>query len=227
MLVYVGFAQPDEWVQWAHAYAHHARRFEQAAGGRVCLTVPFQHFTPALLRRLQPDAIILSGFARSFQDYEVRDFYPVADCIEQAEEIPILALCGSHQLLGFLFNGALRSSPRLYDEPIRARRPGEPILNPDYHPEHYMERGFFELTLHEEDPLFEGCRRPPIVYESHYCEIKTLPEGFRLLASTPECRIQTMRHETRPLIGLQFHPEDYSERFPDGRRILENFLRLP
>jgi GMP synthase (glutamine-hydrolysing) len=227
MLVYVGFAQPDEWEGWAQTYARHARRFEQASGGKLCLTVPFNHCTPSLLRRLQPSALILSGFARSFQDYDVRDFYPVADCIEQAGALPILALCGSHQLLGFLYNGALRASERLCDEPIRARRPGEPILNPDYHPEFYMERGFFELNVLQEDPLFVGCGSPPVVYESHYCEIKTLPEGFRLLASTPECRIQAMRHEKRPLIGLQFHPEDYSDLFPDGRIILENFLRLP
>jgi anthranilate/para-aminobenzoate synthase component II len=34
-----------------------------------------------------------------------------------------------------------------------------------------------------------------------------------------------MRHGSRPLVGLQFHPEDYTDRFPDGRTILRNFLR--
>jgi GMP synthase (glutamine-hydrolysing) len=65
----------------------------------------------------------------------------------------------------------------------------------------------------------------PQFYESHYCEIKALPPNFQLLASTPECRIQAMKHRARPLYGVQFHPEDYSDRFPDGRLLLENFFR--
>ncbi|HLJ20031.1 MAG TPA: gamma-glutamyl-gamma-aminobutyrate hydrolase family protein [Stellaceae bacterium] len=224
MIVYIGFAQRDEWTGWAQTYARHAQRFEAASGGAPCLVVPFYHVCPDLLARLAPSAVVMSGFARSFQDYDVQSFYPVADLLEHAVDTPILALCGSHQLTGFLFNGTLRTAGRLEDEPMRRRRAGEPIVNPDYHPDFFMERGFYELDLHVDDPLFAGCGRPPVVYESHYCETKTLPPGFRLLASTPDCRIQAMRHETRPLVGLQFHPEDYSDRFPDGRRILENFF---
>lgn len=35
-----------------------------------------------------------------------------------------------------------------------------------------------------------------------------------------------MRHGARPLYGVQFHPERYSEAHPDGMRILANFFRL-
>lgn len=224
MIVYIGFAQRDEWVGWAQTYARHAQRFEEASGGQPCLVIPFYHVTPDLMDRLRPEAVVLSGFARSFQDYDIRSFYPISDYVMQAVQTPILALCGSHQLMGFLFNGALGNVEKLHNQPMRKRRPGEPIINPDYHPEYFMERGFYELTLHTPDPLFSGCADPPVVFESHYCEIKTLPPGFRLLASTPECPIQAMRHEARPLVCLQFHPEEFSDTFPDGRRILENFL---
>jgi GMP synthase (glutamine-hydrolysing) len=224
MIVYVGFAQRDEWTGWAQTYARHARRFEEASGDQPCLVVPFYHVTPDLMDRLRPKAVVLSGFARSFQNYDIQSFYPIADYVEQAVQTPLLALCGSHQLLGFLFTGALRTAERLYDQPIRRRLPGEPITNPEYHPDYFMEKGFYELTLHTHDPLFSGCADPPVVFESHYCEVKTLPPGFRLLASTPECPIQAMRHEARPLVCLQFHPEEYSDTFPDGKRILENFL---
>ena len=224
MFIYVGFAQPDEWVNWAQTYARHAKRFEEASGD-FCLIVPFQHATPALIHQLNPRAIVLSGFARSFQDYAVETFYPIADVIDHAAHIPTIALCGSHQLMGFLYNGALRKARRLYDEPMRRLRPGEPITNHDYHPEFFMERGFYPLKVQGEDRLFEGCGRPPLVYESHYFEVKTLPPGFRLLASTDECRIQAMRHMNRLLIGLEFHPEDYTDRFADGKRILRNFFK--
>lgn len=226
MIVYIGFAQPDEWVSWAQTYARHAQRFEAASGGDLCLVVPYHRAGPDLIRRLSPTALILSGFARSFQDYAVETFYPIADVLEDhGSRIPTLALCGGHQLLGFLFNGKLRTSKRLFDEPMRKRRPGEPITNPDYHPDFIMERGFYEMTIHAKDPLFEGCASPPVFYESHYCEVKGVPPGFKLLASTVECKVQAIRHESRPLIGVQFHPEDYSDRFPDGRRFLQNFFR--
>lgn len=225
MLIYVCFSRPDEWEGAVAGWTHIALRLEETSGGRWCLPVPFYRLNVDFVRKVQPEAIILSGFGRSFQDFEVQEFYPVADVVETFTDLPILAFCGGHQLLGFLFNGTLRTAKRLYDEPMRLRRPGEPIVNPDYHPEYFMENGFYELTLHEPDPLFERCGDPPIVREAHYCEIKRLPPDFKLLASTPECRIQAMRHLKRPIVGVQFHPELYTERFPDGKRILENFFR--
>ena len=58
----------------------------------------------------------------------MKDFLPVCDVIDHAAQIPTLALCGSHQLLGFLYNGKVRTATKLYDEPIRNRKPGEPPL---------------------------------------------------------------------------------------------------
>lgn len=226
--VYIGFAQPDEWQSWAATYARHAQRFEAASGGRLCLVVPYYHVTLELMASLNPQAVLMSGFARSFEDYAVSTFLGVTDWVRETN-LPTLALCGSHQLLGFLFNQDLRATEQLCDAPMRRLKPGEPVQNPDYHPDFFMERGFYPLECTHAglaDPLLDGLGQPPYLYESHYCEIKTLPPGFELLASTPECRIQAMRHRERPLYGVQFHPEDYTERFPDGKRVLENFFRL-
>jgi GMP synthase-like glutamine amidotransferase len=225
VIVYVGFAQPNEWEGMSAMYGRHARRFEEASG-HPCIVVPFGAATPGLMRRIAPSAVVLSGFCRSFEEYDARAFDAVAEFVDSALDMPILAICGSHQLLGFQFNGTLRTSVRLHDEPMRLRHPGEPIVVPEYHAEYFMERGYYELTLHADDPLFTGCGRPPIVFESHYCEVKTLPPDFRLIASTPDCRIQAMRYETRPLVSVQFHPEEYTDAFPDGKAILENFFRV-
>lgn len=229
--LYIGFAQPDEWTNWAGTYARHAQRFEEASAGTPCLVLPFTQATSEMIAHLAPQAVVMSGFARSFEQYTTASFYPVAEWVQQTRT-PILALCGSHQLLGFLFHGTLQRGEKLCDAPMRRLRPGEPVSNPDYHPDFYMERGYYPLELTDAgctDPLFAGLTSSPYVYESHYCEIKTLPPGFELLASTPECCIQAMRHTERPLYGVQFHPEDYSERiikFADGKCILENFFRL-
>jgi GMP synthase (glutamine-hydrolysing) len=56
--------------------------------------------------------------------------------------------------------------------------------------------------------------------------VKELPENFQLTASNETCRIQAMQHTTRPLFGVQFHPELFDAEHPHGRRIVENFLDL-
>ena len=61
---------------------------------------------------------------------------------------------------------------------------------------------------------------------SHYCEVKKLPKGFELLASSDHCRIEAMRHKHKPLYGTQFHPEAYDEPFLHGKRLLENFAAI-
>lgn len=229
--LYIGFAQPDEWENWAGTYARHTQRFEAASGGIPCLPLPYWHATPDRMRHLAPQAVVMSGFARSFEAYKVSSLYAIVDWLQETR-IPVLALCGSHQLLGFLFNQDIRQGQQLCDEPMRRLRHREPVTHPDYHPDFLMEHGFHALDLTkagQRDPLFENLASPPLVYESHYCEVKKLPPNFELLASTPECHIQAMRHHDRLLYGFQFHPEDYRvepERFSDGKRLLENFFRL-
>ncbi len=229
LCLYIGFAQPDEWRHWAGTYAGHAQKFETASHSG-CIVLPFTLFTPQLIDRIAPRAVILSGFARSFQDYDISSFSPVCEWLKSDQNrTPTLALCGSHQLLGFLFNGEMDGKERLYDQPMRRLEPNEPITNPDYHPEYFMEKGFYSLNLTDEgksDRLFAGFNTAPIVCESHYCEMKNLPQAFSLLASTVECRVQAIRHKHRPLYGFQFHPEDSTERFPDGITMLESFFQI-
>jgi anthranilate/para-aminobenzoate synthase component II len=35
-----------------------------------------------------------------------------------------------------------------------------------------------------------------------------------------------MQHESKPLFGVQFHPELFDDEHQNGRRIVENFLDL-
>ncbi|HEY7574290.1 MAG TPA: hypothetical protein VIB08_03955, partial [Thermoanaerobaculia bacterium] len=77
-----------------------------------------------------------------------------------------------------------------------------------------------------DDPLFAGLDETILVEQRHFWELKTAPTGFARLAASDACAVQAIRHESRPLWGLQFHPERYSERYPDGRIVLANFFRL-
>lgn len=60
------------------------------------------------------------------------------------------------------------------------------------------------------------------VYEHHRWLVKELPECFEVLAESDH-GIEMFRHKSRPMYGLQFHPEHF-ERAEDGERILLNIL---
>ncbi|NBY13744.1 MAG: glutamine-hydrolyzing GMP synthase, partial [Betaproteobacteria bacterium] len=60
------------------------------------------------------------------------------------------------------------------------------------------------------------------VWMSHGDKVTELPDGFRLMASTPSCPIAGMADESRHFYGLQFHPEVTHTK--KGRDIIERFV---
>jgi GMP synthase (glutamine-hydrolysing) len=201
------------------------RRLEELSG-EPCLVIHSSQVSPALMADLRPRALLLSGCGTWFREFDVREFWGMEDVVRTCTDLPTLAFCGSHQLLGFIFNQGLRNLNRIEDEPMRPLRPGEPDLHPGEHVGLFEEFGFHPIRKVQDDPLFADLPDPFVVREWHYCEVKTLPPGFVLLASNENCRVQAMRHESRPLYGVQFHPETYIEAYPHGRVILRNFFRL-
>jgi GMP synthase-like glutamine amidotransferase len=224
MILYVVFAQDDEVAGAGSSCFQHKVRLEELSG-EPCLLVRYKDFRPALLAELEPSAVVMGGFGREFRTFDRRYLIRINDAVKRTE-IPILGICGSHQLVAMLFSQNIRRVEKLQDEPMRELRPGEPDLQPTYHPGYFKETGFHHIRVVTNDPLFAGFTDGLVCLESHYCEVKRLPKDFRLLASTDECEVQAYRHERRPLYGVQFHPEGYTDHYPDGKRILENFLRL-
>ncbi|MGQ9554859.1 MAG: glutamine amidotransferase-related protein [Anaerolineae bacterium] len=200
-------------------------RLEQASG-EPCLVVFYQDLSMALIQELKPRAVVMSGFGRSFQDFEVSWFTGMDEVLHHAD-LPILCFCGSHQLLGFSFTQDLGQTARLHDQPIRKLEAEEDLPRragdlSDF----YLAEGFFPIWQVKADPLFVGL--PPVMMMrcSHYCEVKQLPPAFELLATSKHCRIEAMRHATRPIYGTQFHAELYEAPFYDGRTLLRNFAAI-
>jgi len=223
MIIYIVVTPSDE------AYDRGGDRFDikrrlEKMSGEPCLVLHNPQVTRALIDELRPKAIILGGFGYSFDEFDMRSFYQLEDVVRSAD-VPIMAICGSHQLLGCMYNMDLHSVSKLRDEPMRRLRPGEPDLA-DYHPGYFKEYGFYPVHIVKEDPIFKGLPSPFIVHEAHYCEVKALPHDFELLASTDECRVQAMKHKSRMIYGTQFHPEAYTETYQHGKGILENFFRM-
>jgi GMP synthase-like glutamine amidotransferase len=200
-------------------------RLEEASGER-CLVVPYQEFGMSVVEELRPRAIAMSGFGGHWESREVAWFHGMDDVLHHAEA-PIIGFCGSHQLIGFAFNRNLRQVARLYDEPMRKLAPEEELPRQAGElGEFFVAEGFYPIRRVKDDPLFAGLPEVMTMRCWHYCEVKELPPDFELLATSGCCRIEAMRHKTRPVYGTQFHPEAYEAPFFDGRTLLRNFAQI-
>ena len=174
------------------------------------LTEPFRAVSLGRVRSLGPSHIILSGQGDPWKQYSTESLAGVFEVIQRAAQ-PVLGICGGHQQIALAFGAPVGLMARL--------EPGEGYEGAK------RERGYFEVEI-DRDELFKDLPGKITVWHSHFDEVKTVPPGFRPTASNETCAIQAMRHTERPLFGVQFHPELFNEAFPDGRRVLENFLDL-
>ncbi len=76
--------------------------------------------------------------------------------------------------------------------------------------------------IHETNGLFMGVPADTQVWMSHGDQVQKIDEEFVPLAATETCPMAAVRHKSRPIYGLQFHPE--VSHTPHGTQILRNFL---
>ena len=148
-----------------------------------------------------PDVTILTGsnFMLSKPDTRMV-FHSEMDLVRKID-LPLLGICFGHQLIGAAY--------------------GSEVVDLGHNV-----REFKEVKLLGKDPLFEGLPGSIRVSESHRQAISRVPEGFRHLAESATSRVEAIAHQTRPVYGLQFHPERSDDKHPHGRMIIQNFLKL-
>jgi GMP synthase (glutamine-hydrolysing) len=95
-------------------------------------------------------------------------------------------------------------------------------LGGEVKPAHTREFGRASCRIEEIDGLFAGVPEETIVWMSHGDQVQTVNGDFVAMAATPTCPVAAVRHRSRPVFGLQFHPE--VSHTPFGSRILRNFL---
>ncbi len=76
--------------------------------------------------------------------------------------------------------------------------------------------------IRETNGLFAGVPAETVVWMSHGDQVQSANGELVSLAATDTCPLAAMRHRTRPVYGLQFHPE--VSHTPHGSRVLHNFL---
>ncbi len=185
--------------------------------GAGCMEQSFIWLDGSHLDELPLLAMIISGNRTDWENYRPSQLRESYRAIRESH-IPILGICGGHQLICRALGGRVA--------PMRKLRDGEPDAHPDYKPGYFKERGFTDVDIRSEHGLFRGLGSRIKVHESHYCEVKKVPRGLDVLASSKFCRVQAVTHRGRSLYGVQFHPESFDDEHPDGRIVLENFFRL-
>ncbi len=112
--------------------------------------------------------------------------------------IPVLGVCLGQQCIGEGYGGTVTRAPRLM-------------------------HGKVSPIHHTGDKLFSGVPSPFEATRYHSLIVmEPLPPDLIATAHTAEDEVMALRHRTRPVMGVQFHPESILT--VHGPRILQNFL---
>lgn len=183
-------------VNYGGQYVHRIWRSLRYLGVESEMVSP--EITVGEIHTMKPEGIILSGGAYSV--YLEEDQEKLGNYREILElDYPILGICLGHQLIAHYFGGLVEQGSS-------------------------GEYAAVELTVKNEDDLFKGLPEKLTVWESHRDEVVELPPEFRLLASSEICENEAIKHNSRKIYGVQFHPEVHHT--PEGSRILENYIRV-
>lgn len=115
-------------------------------------------------------------------------------------ELPILGVCLGHQAIGQAFGGKV----------VQAKS---------------IMHGKTSPIGHDGASVFKGLANPFTATRYHSLAVD-LPEGTELevTARTADGEIMGLAHKTRPIHGVQFHPESIAS--DSGHQILANFLEI-
>ena len=153
--------------------------------------------TVAELLAMSPTHIVVSPGPCSPSDAGVS-----VELIEKCPaSIPLLGVCLGHQSIGQAMGGIVERAPK---------------------PMH----GKISEMRHDDSRLFAGLPDPfeATRYHSLIVRREGLPASLKVTAWLEDGLIMGLEHASRPVFGVQFHPE--SIRTTHGKQILANFLGI-
>jgi para-aminobenzoate synthetase len=148
------------------------------------------------LDSLSYDAVVLSpGPGHP----ERRRDFGICNSLILRSDAPVLGVCLGHQGIAHAFGGRVTHAPKAM-------------------------HGRSSSIYHEGTGLFYGIPSPFSAVRYHSLLVSDLPDCLQADALTEDGLIMAMSHRTRPLWGVQFHPESISTEY--GEQLITNFLRL-
>jgi GMP synthase (glutamine-hydrolysing) len=146
-----------------------------------------------LQKKFNVKGIILSGGPRSV--YEKDSPKLSIDLI--GLELPILGLCYGHQLLAYMLGGKVKSGGK-------------------------KEYGITYVKIDKAVGMLDGLEKEEKVWMSHGDSVCEIPKDFEIIAHSENSPIAAFKHTSKPIYGLQWHPEVvHTER---GDKMLANFI---
>jgi anthranilate synthase component II len=146
---------------------------------------------------LKPEAVLLSPGPCTPNEAGV-----CLDLLSRADPaLPILGVCLGHQAIGQAYGGAV----------VRAQA---------------LMHGKTSQVRHNGQGVFKGLKNPFTATRYHSLSVRKedLPPDLEVTAWTEDGEIMGVRHRTRPVHGVQFHPESIATEC--GHELLGNFLDL-
>ncbi len=114
-------------------------------------------------------------------------------------DCPILGICLGHQIIAKAFGGEIGAAGI----------------------ESYAK---IKINILDENDILKGFGESADVWASHKDEVIIPPQNFKVLASSSICGVEAMKHESKPVYGIQFHPEVHHTE--NGSKIFENFYEV-
>ena len=116
------------------------------------------------------------------------------------KNIPLLGVCLGHQTIGQVFGGKVVRAP----EPMH---------------------GKLSAIHHDGQSVFKGLPNPIMATRYHSLTVEGAPEDvLSVTARTQDGLVMGLAHRTKPIHGVQFHPESIASEH--GHDLLRNFLDL-
>jgi para-aminobenzoate synthetase len=179
------------------SYTYNVFHLLAAAAGEEPIVVNNDAVSWRVLSRSDFDAIVLSPGPGRPQRWH--DFGVCKDILRYSE-IPVFGICLGHQGIGDMLEGGVSSAP----VPMHGR---------------------LSRIRHDGTGLFEGVPQNFEVVRYHSLAITSPmgPEGHET-AWSEDGVVMGIEHRTRPMWGVQFHPESIATEH--GRQIAENFYAM-
>lgn len=144
---------------------------------------------------MKPDAVVISP-GPSDPDHAGICLELIAACADR--NMPLLGVCLGHQAIGQALGGKIVKTKPHHGKTSHITHTGKSV--------------FRDLP-----ETFEVAR-----YHSLVIDPPTLPESLEITAQTDDHIIMGVAHKTKPIHGVQFHPESIAT--AHGHAMLKNFL---
>ena len=158
-----------------------------------CEIHPFNTI-PGTFKEHPPKGIILSGGPSSVYDKDA----PELNLQYLDLDVPVLGICyGLQSLAHAIHPGAVEKAEK-------------------------REFGRATLLVDDDSDLLKDLETQSAVWMSHGDHIKDLPASYHPIAHTSNAPVAAVRHNTKDIFGVQFHPEVVHT--DEGKEIFKNFV---